>query len=52
MKSSNVSKQAHLHVDMSYCPAAILDTDPEVLFFAPHEGMSQNAPLGVLIGNA
>ncbi len=40
-KSPNVSN-AHLHVDMSDCLAAILDMDPVV-----HGDMSQNAPLSV-----
>ena len=40
-KSPNVSN-AHLHVDMSDCLAAILDMGPVL-----HGDMSQNAPLGV-----
>ena len=39
--SPNVSN-AHLHVDMSDCLAAILDMDPVV-----YGDMSQNAPLSV-----
>ena len=39
--SPNVSN-AHLHVDMSDCLAAILDMDPKI-----HGDMSQNAPLSV-----
>jgi len=41
MSSPNVSN-AHLHVDMSDCLAAILDMDP--VFCGD---MSQNAPLSV-----
>jgi hypothetical protein len=40
-KSPNVSN-AHLHVDMSDCLAAILDMDPVM-----RGDMSQNAPLSV-----
>jgi hypothetical protein len=39
--SPNVSN-AHLHVDMSDCLAAILDMDPKI-----SGDMSQNAPLSV-----
>jgi hypothetical protein len=39
--SPNVSN-AHLHVDMSDCLAAILDMDPNI-----SGDMSQNAPLSV-----
>ena len=39
--STNVSN-AHLHVDMSDCLAAILDMGPDF-----HGDMSQNAPLSV-----
>jgi hypothetical protein len=40
--SPNVSN-AHLHVDLSDCHAAILDTDPKTFL----GDMSQNAPLSV-----